>query len=1284
MLRNGLKYALITISVLLGIVLLALILTQTAWFRSFVKNKVQKIAASQLNGELTIGEIEGDFFQSLELNDVFLFMGDSAVASFESLKLNYHLRALFKKEILIDSVILKKPFVFIKQEADSSLNLQHLLLESDKVESKSSSSFFPFKIRAPYISLRNGSVKTSTGSRFIPEAVFDFNLLAGGSYSSKEIEINLEALNFQTQNPSLSVNEISTVFKKDKSGISIDSLLIRTTGSQILLNGDMASLTQMNGDLAVNPLNKDELFIFVPSFKLVRSPQIFADFVAENDSATTKIKLINGEETIVLNAGFYNLNNAVNGEKIEVPYQANLLIESVSPENWIELGETNSIINGNISISGSSLFDLTSPVNIVADLKNSVYYGNTFNKFLIDGKYQGKWAEANLDLETGFGRIYGEAKVQNVDSENPDYQLKLTAENINPISFVPELDSTMLNAELDVKGTGFSPSKANVNAEVRVFSSTVYGLAVDSVNIQSHFAKNNLKLDTLLAFVSGAQLKGSGNFNIESTQLSSKLFLLADSLAFLNPLLEVPVCFDSLGSTVFVAGKLDSIGFYGDIDLKNLEGYSVKTKELEFDFSGYWKGENLRADAKVKTLNLETGSILWDSILVNASYTPEQISAGVDALWKDTLDLKLRTRIYPGDTLRIELPELDIKSFLSDFYLPDTLQSVELYNNSVSVNSLHLKNKEQPDFNLRISGNLAMSESDNIQLTLDNFNIGPFNRFISATDSIRGIISTSVSVKGTLQNPVVEGDIEIKDLGYGNISPGNFLSQLNYSDNMGRIEFNLPDLASSGFLSMPMTISSDTSGFTFAPPETFEAEFKVDSLSVSQPEIGQIRNTEISGNINVGLKAEGRINSPLIYGDINIEQGKFVHPVLGLNYNDISTKIHFDGKKINIDTLLVQQPKGYLLAKGNVDFDTTIISGNVSNSTLTVKASNFEVVKSRKMELVIDANTSVSMANNIPEFGGDIDIIRSEFYLSELMVAEDGVSESTDEPLLIQALAVPVDTLSRTVEKEKVKKEVESEIDFLKNLKGRINIEPRNTWIKSDNINMELRGDVDLVKTGPDFEIFGNIDVVRGYYIFYGRRLKIDEGEIIFQGGEDFDPTMNIKAEYTYRDSEKVKRVLGLSITGLLSDPKISFTLDDNYLSEGDAVSILVFGRTSDEMSSSGQSGLVSAAGSKMIAKVLTSQLSKTLGARFNLDMIEINATENWQSAAFVVGKYITNNLFVTYQRGFGETDGEEITPETVTLEYELNRIFFLHLQSGSSKTSGLDIILKLEEKRKE
>ena len=203
-------------------------------------------------------------------------------------------------------------------------------------------------------------------------------------------------------------------------------------------------------------------------------------------------------------------------------------------------------------------------------------------------------------------------------------------------------------------------------------------------------------------------------------------------------------------------------------------------------------------------------------------------------------------------------------------------------------------------------------------------------------------------------------------------------------------------------------------------------------------------------------------------------------------------------------------------------------------------------------------------------------------------------------------------------------------------------------------------------------------------YIVLGKKLQINEGEIIFKGGEEFDPTLNFNATYTFRDSEKEKRELDIVVTGLLSDPTIEFLLDEELLTESEAVSILVFGKTVDEIGYDGQTGLASSMGSSMVAQMISSQLGKTLGSRFNLDMIEVTATENWQSAAFVVGKYIGNDLFVTYQRGFGETEGDEITPETITLEYELNRLLFLRLQSGSSKTSGFDVILKFEQKMKD
>ena len=284
----------------------------------------------------------------------------------------------------------------------------------------------------------------------------------------------------------------------------------------------------------------------------------------------------------------------------------------------------------------------------------------------------------------------------------------------------------------------------------------------------------------------------------------------------------------------------------------------------------------------------------------------------------------------------------------------------------------------------------------------------------------------------------------------------------------------------------------------------------------------------------------------------------------------------------------------------------------------------------------------------------------------------------------MQAISSNKDSILATkdIPESKLKK-TESKSTFFKDLTGQVKLDiPRNTWLRSDEMNLELRGDVDVVKRGPFLEIFGNIEINRGYYILYGKKLQINEGEIIFQGGEEIDLTLNFNATYTFRDSEKEKRDLELIVTGLLSDLTIEFLLDEELLTESEAVSILIFGKTSDEIGYSGQNGLVSSMGSSMVAQVVSSQLSKTLGTRFNLDMIEVNATENWQSAAFVVGKYITNDLFVTYQRGFGETEGDEITPETITLEYELNRIFFLRLQSGSSKTSGFDVILKFEQKR--
>lgn len=82
--------------------------------------------------------------------------------------------------------------------------------------------------------------------------------------------------------------------------------------------------------------------------------------------------------------------------------------------------------------------------------------------------------------------------------------------------------------------------------------------------------------------------------------------------------------------------------------------------------------------------------------------------------------------------------------------------------------------------------------------------------------------------------------------------------------------------------------------------------------------------------------------------------------------------------------------------------------------------------------------------------------------------------------------------------------------------------------------------------------------------------------------------------------------------------------------------------------------------------------------------MIEIDTGDSWQNTGFMVGKYITNNLFVTYQHRLGDDSNESVSPETITLEYELSRWLFLRLVQGSSKESGVDLIFKIENRENE
>jgi autotransporter translocation and assembly factor TamB len=230
-------------------------------------------------------------------------------------------------------------------------------------------------------------------------------------------------------------------------------------------------------------------------------------------------------------------------------------------------------------------------------------------------------------------------------------------------------------------------------------------------------------------------------------------------------------------------------------------------------------------------------------------------------------------------------------------------------------------------------------------------------------------------------------------------------------------------------------------------------------------------------------------------------------------------------------------------------------------------------------------------------------------------------------------------------------------------------------------MQLEIAGEVDVVKEGREPELFGTITVKRGHYDLYGRRFNIKEGKLVFQGGTEYDPLVTLEANYTFRTVEREKKTLTLFVSGKASAPEIKFQLDGRDIPEGDAVAYILFGKSLDQLSS-GQKSQVSGGSETDVAKrvaanFVSDRISQTIGKELNLDVIEIKAQNNLSAATFTVGKYLTSDLFVSYQRGIGSFEDQDIAREKVTLEYELTRFIYLQLIEGDSRESGADIIFK-------
>jgi autotransporter translocation and assembly factor TamB len=446
-------------------------------------------------------------------------------------------------------------------------------------------------------------------------------------------------------------------------------------------------------------------------------------------------------------------------------------------------------------------------------------------------------------------------------------------------------------------------------------------------------------------------------------------------------------------------------------------------------------------------------------------------------------------------------------------------------------------------------------------------------------------------------------------------------------------------------------------------------------LAFLQTLTSRIKN--VQGTLVFDIKLENTLKDPQSKGALRVLDGAFSIPQYGVNYNDLQLVMTIDTSYVEVNFFEAHSDKGVFKADGRLNYTREAI-GDAHGS---LKADNFLITRKRDLEVRINADIHGAGDVNGASYQGNITVVRSRFFLPALQqgevlqLDEKPETKSAAADCTQTAIVVPVDPVQR----------------WLQNLQGELKINiPRNTWIRGPELNVEIEGALDFLQMGEKLSLFGTVNLVRGTYELYGKRFDIERGQIVFEGDLQASPQIELVAHHVFRrvtdQSERgEKQTLAVNIAGDLEKPTISFALENEQLDEKDALAYLIFGVSFDQLRSGEREGLsqglgageaLSSAAQGVVAGLVAKQLEKTLGRSLDLDVIEFQSGQDISQSSVIVGKYITNDLFLSFSQDFGSPEGR-----IVSLEYEIAKFLFLQAAHGGeeNKKTGFDLIWKLD-----
>jgi len=410
--------------------------------------------------------------------------------------------------------------------------------------------------------------------------------------------------------------------------------------------------------------------------------------------------------------------------------------------------------------------------------------------------------------------------------------------------------------------------------------------------------------------------------------------------------------------------------------------------------------------------------------------------------------------------------------------------------------------------------------------------------------------------------------------------------------------------------------------------------------------------TDIAGRLDLDLALTGATDRPVARGSIRLRDGAARLRPLGVQVTAATAQVGLDEHAVRIEEVSAKAGDGVLSATGTIgirDYQPDTID-------VSLRLDEWPAIDTSQSRATLAADLRADGTVSAPAVRGRVDVLRASLRPDLGFLGRQSL---TRDPTII-VVGRP-DAAADTLVSRAPVAGLNGPPDIYKNLLIDVTVGiARNSWVRHPDAVIELTGAVRADKPrGGELVLDGDIQTVRGWVAFRGRRFRIQEGEVRFTGATPIDPSFDVVASHQFTDY-RVEVVIG----GTARTPMLTLRSDPT-LEQADILALIIFGRPVGQLFE-GERQNLQAQALEVAGSFAAQELGRSISDALGLDHLGIDIRQvDIRGGTVGFGTYLTEKTYVAIDQDISGRGGTK-----ATIEYSITPNWQVQTSTSSAGNS--------------